>query len=193
MFLNNRFLKNRKGGANILLEFIALLPFFFIVILLLVDILKFYYMYNVTEIAAYNAAYRFSLTADIEEAMDAADSSFAMGVLTTDTFKSNDVQAWMYQYSRNNNRFEDTSNISNKYKINKAKTDLEAPINGLTVNYDNQRMIDREIWGFQFKLKCNLLVTKTAEKFSGGLIQEQSIDVIANNHVFELQRHDNTP
>jgi hypothetical protein len=197
LILKRNKLKYKKGGANILLEFIALLPFFFILCLILFDIFKFYYLYNVTSLASYNAAYRFSLSDDIKSSMDSASQSFKLGGITDVEFHSDSVQAWIYQYNKDNKTFNtplsDNDIMGN---IDSAKTNLigGATIPGLTDgNYNNDIMRNREVWGFKFKIKNNLLSTIPLSAMSAGLIHQSSVDIIVRNHVFEMQYYKQAP
>jgi hypothetical protein len=183
-------LKNKKGGANILYEFVCLLPFFVIVVLLLIDILKFYYVYNITSIAAYNASYTFSQTANVDTSTKSSVEIFKTGFVGEREFRSSQVKGWLYQYKKNP---DGTINYL-YYELNDDKTGLRyGNIGGLTdgANYDNQRMIDREVWGFRYEVKNRLLTTIPVQMIAGNRIPDTIFPIRARNNVFEMQRFDN--
>lgn len=174
-------MKNKKGGVNILLEFMLLLPFYFIIIMLLFDVLKFYYVYQVSTMAAYSASYNFSMTANVQQAMLEAESSFQLAGYHGDKFRNDDiVKGYIYEYKGLSTSF---------VPINEEKTVANIPTL-TTGTYDNIHMCNRDIYGFKFEVDNVLLSTIPANRFTGGAIAEQSIKAIAQNHVFEMQRFD---
>lgn len=178
--------KNKKGGVNILLEFILLLPFFVILILLAVDVMKFYYLYNVTSLASYTAAYNFSMTLDVESSMDAAENAFTFGGLRS-SFRTDDIKASIYEYDKA------TKTFSNEVQINPEKNTLVGSIpcvNNYEVPKCNELMLNREIFGVKFEFENRLLTTVPANRFSAGWMPEMTVPVVARNHIFEVQRFD---
>lgn len=184
-----KIVKQNKGGIQMILEFIFLLPFLLIIALLAFDIMKFYFTYNAAQLAAYHASYNFSMTTNVQSSMDSAKKLLTMVGINESRFQDNDViKASLYQYNT------ETRSFGTHYPINSSKTAVGCygEMVSLTCgSYDNQRMRDREVWGVHFEVQNRLLSTIPLENMSGGNLSPVSVPVKAYNHVFEIQRYEN--
>ena len=187
--------KNKKGGLSILLEFILLLPAFVALVLILVDVMKFYYLYNVASYAAYQGAYQFSMSANIESSMKSTQEALELGGIYDNTFHTNDVKVWIYKYDKVKKEMPSRTsgagcNSINRWCVSQNKKGLTQPsMTGVYPTYNNNTMLNREIYGVELEFKNKLYSSITLSQFTG--INVMTVPVIANNHIFEMQRFDN--